>query len=336
MNNLSPALTQYINRQGVIKRPDFTPNPGTNAALVQKPDVIISSDSVKKAEEKKILKKISAGIALVSMAAALMIQGVKTGKIISQKNNAKKLAESIKFESANTIEEAIKFGKEKLCVKQYKGFKNSDLDILNWINEALVEVNNINHGRIVTPRIIENTSNIKKYWGAINPLGHLLISKDVVKNKAVPKIMADIKSETKLRKIVELSDSDIEKLIQNGLSDKYPLTLENLSKIYFKNVIYHEMGHLEHFYNKPFLYPSLRKKSLIPKLFRMSTPAKLTKFFKSKTYIAREVSNYAASSPIEFVAECYPILIKEKLFNKKLLSDEAFELYKKFGGAVIN
>lgn len=60
-----------------------------------------------------------------------------------------KLASHIDFKPAETIEEAKKFGKKFLGIKKYKNI--DDLDILNWINGGLVELNNKTKGTSKMP-----------------------------------------------------------------------------------------------------------------------------------------------------------------------------------------
>lgn len=67
-------------------------------------------------------------------------------------SEAKKLAEHIDFKKAETIEEAINFGKKNLGIKKYIGFQSNDVELLNWINEGLVNVSNKMKGKAKMPK----------------------------------------------------------------------------------------------------------------------------------------------------------------------------------------
>ena len=62
------------------------------------------------------------------------------------------LPEKIDFKEAKTVEEAVKFTKDVLKVKDVdEGFT---LDALNFVNKGLTEVSNANKGKVFMPRKI--------------------------------------------------------------------------------------------------------------------------------------------------------------------------------------
>ena len=86
-------------------------------------------------------------LAAIGVAAALI-----------RKRNVKEavqLAEHIDFTEAKTLDEAIKWGKQHFGIKNYRGFEEQDLDVLNWINEGLTNVNNKMKGKWKTPSQIQ-------------------------------------------------------------------------------------------------------------------------------------------------------------------------------------
>lgn len=113
--------------------------------------------------------------------------------------------------------------------------------------------------------------------------------------------------------------TDLEK--QMKAESDLPEFLINTSSSSAFDTIYHEMGHLHH-----------QKASPIKTLVSHFTYQKNKKFLNDKTqqYIANSVSNYATSDPVEFVAEVYAGLV-----NGAKYPDKVMELYKKFGGPMI-
>lgn len=73
---------------------------------------------------------------------------------------AKKLAESIDFKPAQTIEEAIEFGKKHLGIRSYTGFEAKDIEVINWVNEGLVNTSNKMKGSLRMPKDIVYTEEL--------------------------------------------------------------------------------------------------------------------------------------------------------------------------------
>ena len=128
---------------------------------LQKPQKFSKSEKVKdfpndsveiSTKQKTRSKKTKWGIFLgvlgaIGTAALLILRG-KFSKAIQ-------LAEHIEFTKANSIEEAIEFGRQHLGIKKYKNFTDKDLDTLNWINEGLTKINNKFKGKTKIPKTIE-------------------------------------------------------------------------------------------------------------------------------------------------------------------------------------
>lgn len=106
----------------------------------------LSKDTVEINGEKKGLSKdakwgIGLGIAAVITAAALLI----SGKTKAAQEEIFKLAEHIDFSPAKTVEEARSFARTHLGIKNYH--EEMPLEVMNWINEGLVNVNNVTKGK---------------------------------------------------------------------------------------------------------------------------------------------------------------------------------------------
>ena len=128
--------------------PVFKGGTSTPPFADNKPDEFIKRD--KNDEKKKLSSAAKWGIAGGAAAIATIAFLVAKGRV----SEAKKLAEHIEFKKAENIEDAIKFGKEHLGIKHYRGFKADDLDAVNWINEGLVNTSNKFKGVLRMPKNI--------------------------------------------------------------------------------------------------------------------------------------------------------------------------------------
>lgn len=98
-------------------------------------------------------------------------------------SQAKQLAENINFKKAETVEEAIKFGKENLGIKNYSGFDTADLDVLNWVNEGLVNVSNKLKGKAKLPKKIQYGNYSDDFAAGVIPSENKLkINKKILDN----------------------------------------------------------------------------------------------------------------------------------------------------------
>ncbi len=84
---------------------------------------------------------IGLGIAAALTATALLLRG----KVGAAQEEVVKLAEHIDFTPAKTTKEAIEFAKTKLGVKNYDS--SMPLDVMNWVNEGLTNINNVRKGK---------------------------------------------------------------------------------------------------------------------------------------------------------------------------------------------
>lgn len=115
----------------------------------QKPDEFVNSNK-KPNSNKNLLLGIGAGVAAAG-SIGTVIYLIMHGKV----GKATQLAEHIDFKPAQTIEEAIQFGKDNLKIKKYKGFTENDLEVLNFINEGFTNVSNKLKGTIRLPKTIK-------------------------------------------------------------------------------------------------------------------------------------------------------------------------------------
>lgn len=135
-----------------------------------------------------------------------------TSFIISKlKLNKKNLPEHIDFQEAKTLKEAVDFGKKYLGIKSYKGFKEKDLEIVNWINQGLVNTSNAMGGQFKCPKkIAYEMFDDKKAIACIEGLVTLGINKGFIEN-----IDMSIKSNLSKRSLEYFDKQQIAPLIEN-------------------------------------------------------------------------------------------------------------------------
>lgn len=99
--------------------------------------------------KEKILTGLGIGTAIAT--AAFLIYKNKTSKL-------HQLPKHIDFAQAKTYEEAIEFGNKVLKIENYEGFTSTDLDVLNWINEGMVNMSNMHKGKLRIPKNVRYTN----------------------------------------------------------------------------------------------------------------------------------------------------------------------------------
>ena len=145
-------------------------------------EVDIGTDN--KTEKKNSHKALfaTAGILGTLATVALLIKKNRYSEI-------KKLASNIEFKKANTVEEAIEFGKKNFGIKSYAGFEAKDIDVINWFNEGLTNVSNKHNGKLRIPKQVEYTTVLGENTlaGVVTDekckyFGHFCINKTIFNN----------------------------------------------------------------------------------------------------------------------------------------------------------
>jgi hypothetical protein len=172
-------------------------------------------------------------------ATALIAFYIAKGRV----SEAKQLAESINFKPAETLEEAIKFGKENLGIRSYNGFEEKDIHVINWINEALVNTSNKMKGKLRMPKDIVYTDALEDNTlaGVINNTKDKYYGWFFINKKVFGNIDGPITEE--LKKIEP--NVKFEKL-ENGnwsIQQHYLLNEEDCDK-FFKQFIQYKEGNL--------------------------------------------------------------------------------------------
>ena len=173
---------------------------------------------------------------------------------------------------------------------------------------------------------------------AANQLREMVISKERLKSN-----FETMKDFLKLTKYTDKTPEEVselvEKLSYQEISEKAtrifkekhgaePVTAKEFS------MIYHELGHLQHFFSPdiPKIHLQLGNAEEIKEWNMKITPEaqKLRDLFDSSIEQIKDVSFYAKSSPLEFVAEVFSYLCDDEKLSK-----ETIDLYQKLGGAMI-
>ena len=279
-------------------------------------------------------------------------------------SQAKRLADHIEFQPAKTIEEAKAFANKQLKVQFFYEDK-ANLDMINTVNEWLyrekiIAKNNIPDFVHFVEKDIENplelTDKIFKDGKGYNSLGinvnfinkfdelfervfkphgeidlSKLIKKnsngiyEIVKpeyecenlNKLVQKLNAYNKNST-FKDKMEIYDGFAEAIpyLDNILAGKST----KMATFSSDGPFLHEMGHLRHQDTYKFYNEAKKESSKIYQEFQQHNIQS----------IARQVSSYATSDPLEFVAETYKRLRRGQSF-----SDNVMALYKELGGPAL-
>ena len=291
-----------------------------------------ATDTFVSQNKKELTKKqkVAIGVAIAVGIGALVAGIIHKRKVDTK--SVKQLAEHIDFKNAENLDDAIKFGKETLGIKRYKGFTEADLDVVNWVNEGIVNVNNKTKGKAIMPKKVVFAS-LEDIGAGMNFSGTLTINKvDVNSNKNMfvdyvnNHVIGDAEQKAKF-----LDKKDLYKKAMMFAVGKDGKNLKQGTHVSTFGVISHEMGHLQHFSalgDSKFAL-SLGKSHERPKELAKGTKELLELFENSKD-VTSKVSKYAQESPLEFVAECY-----SKMTDGIKLDDDVMALYKKFRGASI-
>ena len=154
-----------------------TPKRHVHANALGKDEVILSGEKSKDKQGQKDFSMKEGGlVAALGATIGLVVAWVKKRNI----PKIKQLAEHIEFTKAETIKDAIAFGKKHLGIEKYSNFSDNDLNVINWINEGLVSACNKMRGKLKMPKLIhigDELSDISNPLAAENKHGILLLNK---------------------------------------------------------------------------------------------------------------------------------------------------------------
>lgn len=277
----------------------------------------------KNVDKKKLAVGVAAGIGITALAIGTIMHG--------RVKKVPQFAQNVVFKKAQNIEEAMDFGKINFNIERYTGFSENDLDIINWINEGLVKTNNKAKGHIFMPNDIVLQDDIKDTISSMGINGEFCISRTAICEAkdfcaAIIKATSSCSEEEAIKQVSLKKLDEIFKTIGDFIKD-YPDYQETL-RIYQADfsLIYHEMGHLQHFKN----ISNRLIMALHTKIGSTHKETKLIELFDNSQQIASKITPYATTSPFEFVAEVF-----SKMCDGVKLDDDVIKLYKKLGGVLI-
>ena len=329
MNNLNLQTTNLLRANTEKQKTKQAPNPVMTLPQEKQDTFVSSKKSTKKSLSQN--QKIAIGTAIGT------IVGFGIGILAKKKIDTSKLSYFVKFQPAKTIDEAVEFTKKKMGINSIEGFIDEDLEYLNWINEGLTFAKNKTKGKIVMPRklvmlgslkeILPNSADTIIATMETNYEEALFFGRKEFKaaRQRLTNHLTDIVGKEKLPEIEKMDFTTIFKELD---LNRKKANIKNC--ITYNFTIAHELGHLQHRKNtnfKTFKLFSLYNNG--PKDTSEEIKS-LIDLFKNSQDIVEEVSEYAKTSPNEFVADTYAKLITGQEVSKKVL-----DLYKKLYGPEI-
>lgn len=234
-------------------------------------------------------KKVFVGLSLAGVVAALSSLLFIKGKVFSPA----KFREHINFTPAKTMSEAVEFAKQNFGIKVFD-FKD-DLVMANWVNSGLTKVNNRFKGKVNIPPIFRwaKDSEIqekKKIWGE-----YFIAWTDAFSKRANNSVIFN----------------------PNTIGAKIGFVQGSGKNTH--DVLTHELGHYLHSLNISFFDDT----------FGRLAGRNVSAFKENKTQqaIASKISEYATTSPKEFIAECFSYMCAGKT-----LPEDVLQMYKHFKG----
>jgi len=268
--------------------------------------------------------------------------------------------ENIEFIEAETLEEATDFAKNTLGVKNYN---ISNLASANIVNEALVDVSNLANGKCPLPEKItyenlygpaaqmqnrhlildkysfEDCYNFNRLQYIYHEMGHLLHTNNIVSKEShgiVSECQRHIKeSESQLAVLSSKIEEDKKKLKQlQELLTPSPKTLSEKLASFFNTKHNKKPEDILNGIRESMLAGSIDEKEAEEDIEeKEDILILLSKWGDKEKAIAEKVSEYAATSSKEFVAETFSQLCIKGI---KRMPREVMDLYKKYNGPILN
>lgn len=305
------------------KRNDSTP--ANNTALNSKDSfnqshATVNNDSAKSTKKKTLLKGLGIAAGLTGLVGAGIL--IFRGKTTEAKRLSTEAIQQINFSPAKTVQEAEAFAKDVLKIKKVNYGEN--LEIANFCNEGLIDVHN--KGLIMPKKILTKVlkGDDVNAGAVMYANGKLMLNKAYLEglNKDLHDgLNAGIEAFSNNKEIVAKFGELQEKLPTMNLKQKLSVKQYLENKLVNKNstahplhIIYHELGHHQH-------------SQLNSKLYKKAYDCKFCNDIA--TIIDKQVSNYAATEPCEFIAETFAGLMSGKQYG-----DDIIKMYTEYGGII--
>lgn len=302
-------------------------------------------------KNKKIIKLTAAGIGIAGVITAGLL--IAKGKF----SKAKDVFNELKFEPAKTLQDAEAFAKNVLKLEKvnYSG----DLEIANITNEAFTNCFNKGKGRFIMPKEI-SVQEMKGFATCLALEDKITINKNLSKKldealrDTINKQFSIVEEKTKFKGVQIFSNDyydDVESKLNSfrnkpesfDLKAKLDLFLKldaHNNQLFFKmnnpaynvrqprtsafDIIYHELGHYQHYKNSPenyaqlaSLYKNDKGERIIPEFWQEPKLQQL----------GQSISMNASGHPLEYVADVF-----KEIINGEKHSDLITQLYKELGG----
>lgn len=331
---------KYINSYAQTNKVQNVQNVSTPTPKAQQVDSVSFSKSNK-------VKSASLGL----IGSGILVTGASIGATLMalKKINSrcfKKLAPKIEYKEAKTLQEAKEYAKNHLQIRKIEGFKEEDLDFLNWINEGLTYLSNKKNGEVLMPNKIKMTDIIKGKTmldGTLTEIAGqmggffggdtLTLSKKALHKRRKEEIdILKLYSEYCKNDPEKMNYKTIHSTVTKIIKDRKikPSDLDITTNNF--DIVLHEMGHLYHHKHATKLYENLNlgRESLTKKYQSEDVKQALRAIdlFNTSKGITSKMSKYAQNSPQEFVAEVF----SATMAGIKM-PDDILDLYKKLGGA---
>ncbi len=154
MNSIEPIklINNKINVNRVCSNTVFRANTENKTDSFE-----LSTKEKDKKNSQKYALFATTGLLGLAAISALIVKGVhkQVENLYKEKLVLSNLPEKIEFHAAKTIEEAQKFAKDVLGIKKID--ENFTLEALNYANKSIVDVSNVNKGKLYMPSALKYT-----------------------------------------------------------------------------------------------------------------------------------------------------------------------------------
>ena len=294
INSLGITQTQFYEskqHQNTFSQPSFRATEPLQADTVE-----IRTKESKQKKKLSTLSKLAIFAGTAIGGAVLITLGLHRGigshinKLYKDKLVLSNLPEKLEFKEAKTLDEAIKFSKEVLKIKEVD--KDFTLDALNIANRGLVDVSNAHNGKVFMPPALR----------FVTPEAN---------SSYLAKVICDIESKDFGNMCINrnyFNDEFLNKKLDYLLHFKNGEKSFNIDLAKNKIESYHCMGAY-------LAKPTRPLAELIEKFYK--DPSKMTMMEKQKLYYSMSYNNNAATSayrnPLDTIKEIYS---KNKKFIK--------------------
>lgn len=248
------------------------------------------------------LQKTLLGVA----AGAVIIAGLTVAIISRKMPKFLNLPEHLEYFDAKTIEEAVEFARKTFGIKLNVG---DNLSFANAVNNILIEASNLCKGKIALPKILKKFKLANTVNGDYAASGTMRLSEDIYGSL---KYASGKGLEGFFEILKKTPHVSISKELQNYLN--------------LRRTLFHELGHANHAANSFNGYSVKNFGNILDKCYD-----EVFNFFKKYKGLMKEGKPYALTSPAEFVAETFQLLI-----SGVKIPDSVMTIYKKYGGYIPN